>query len=104
MAELDVVYFAWVRERIGLDSEEVTPPDTVATTHALIDWLKTRGPGYEMALLFAIAAAGLAFTGAGRFSLDAGRPWERRGVVWGAGAVAVAVAAAVLTLILKWAL
>ncbi|MFF0546536.1 DoxX family protein [Nocardia thailandica] len=62
------------------------------------------GPGYEMALLFAIAAAGLAFTGAGRFSLDAGRPWERRGVVWGAGAVAVAVAAAVLTLILKWAL
>ena len=47
---MKLVYFAWVRERIGLESEEVTPPATVATTHALIDWLKTRGPGYELAL------------------------------------------------------
>lgn len=62
------------------------------------------GPGYEMALLFAVAAVGLAFTGSGRFALDAGRAWERRGVVWGAGAVAVAVGAAVLTLVLKWVL
>ncbi len=47
---MKLVYFAWVRERIGVESEEVTPPATVATTYALIDWLKTRGPGYEMAL------------------------------------------------------
>ncbi len=47
---MKLVYFAWVRERIGLESEEVTPPATVATTHALIDWLRTRGPGYELAL------------------------------------------------------
>ena len=45
-----IVYFAWVRERIGLDSEDVTPPATVTTTGALVDWLKTRGPGYEAAL------------------------------------------------------
>ncbi len=47
---MKLVYFAWVRERIGLETEEVTLPATVRTTHALIDWLKTRGPGYEMAL------------------------------------------------------
>jgi molybdopterin synthase sulfur carrier subunit len=45
-----LVYFAWVRERIGLESEDVALPATVRTTHQLIDWLKTRGPGYEMAL------------------------------------------------------
>jgi len=44
-----LVYFAWVRERIGMESEEVTPPAAVTTTHQLIDWLKTRGPGYELA-------------------------------------------------------
>ena len=46
---MKLVYFAWVRERIGLESEEVTPPASVGTTHQLIDWLKTRGPGYELA-------------------------------------------------------
>ncbi len=47
---MKLVYFAWVRERIGLESEDVTLPATVRTTHQLIDWLKTRGPGYELAL------------------------------------------------------
>ncbi|MFI6574131.1 DoxX family protein [Nocardia fluminea] len=61
-------------------------------------------PGYTTPLLFALAAAALAFTGPGRFSLDAGRPWQRQGVVWGGGAVAVAVVAAVVTLNLKAAL
>jgi molybdopterin synthase sulfur carrier subunit len=45
-----LVYFAWVRERIGLDSEDVALPADVRTTHELIDWLKSRGPGYELAL------------------------------------------------------
>lgn len=60
--------------------------------------------GYSTPLLFAIVAAVLAFTGPGAYSLDAGRPWARHGVVWGAAAVALAVVTAVLTLILKWAL
>ncbi len=47
---MKLVYFAWVRERIGLESEEVALPADVHTTGALIDWLKTRGPGYELAL------------------------------------------------------
>ncbi len=47
---MKLVYFAWVRERIGLESEEVTPPASVRTTSELVDWLRTRGPGYELAL------------------------------------------------------
>ena len=45
-----LVYFAWVRERIGLEWEDVAVPATVRTTSELVDWLKTRGPGYELAL------------------------------------------------------
>ncbi|MFI5779149.1 DoxX family protein [Nocardia sp. NPDC051570] len=60
--------------------------------------------GYEEALLFAAAAATLGFTGPGRFSLDHGRPWARRGLAWGIGAVVLAVVAAVITLAIKWAL
>ncbi|MFC4377778.1 DoxX family protein [Nocardia halotolerans] len=58
-------------------------------------------PGYSTPLLFALVAVALAFTGPGRFSLDAGRPWARQGVVLGAIAVGAAVVAAVLTLIAK---
>ncbi|MEV6774223.1 DoxX family protein [Nocardia sp. NPDC051030] len=59
---------------------------------------------WEPAALFGILAAGLAFAGPGRFSLDAGQPWQRQGIVWGAGAVALAVVAALITLVFKWAL
>ncbi|MGW1743406.1 DoxX family protein [Nocardia sp. NPDC001965] len=62
------------------------------------------GHGYETGLLYATAAAALAFTGPGRFSVDGNRPWARGGVVWGVIAVVVAVVAAVLTLIFKHAL
>ena len=45
-----LVYFAWVRERIGKESEEVSLPADVVTVRDLLTWLKTRGPAYEMAL------------------------------------------------------
>ncbi|PHP68227.1 molybdopterin converting factor subunit 1 [Zhengella mangrovi] len=45
-----LVYFAWVRERIGKESEEVSLPDGVLTVRDLLAWLKTRGPEYEAAL------------------------------------------------------
>ncbi|MBF6072306.1 DoxX family protein [Nocardia farcinica] len=60
--------------------------------------------GWEMGLLFGAVAAGLGFTGVGRYALDAGRPWGRNGLVWGVGVLGLAVVSAVLTLILKWAL
>lgn len=45
-----LVYFAWVRERIGLAEEDVTLPETVRTVSDLLDWLKKRGEGYAAAL------------------------------------------------------
>ncbi|MEV6275457.1 DoxX family protein [Nocardia sp. NPDC051832] len=62
------------------------------------------GPGYQSALTFAAVAVAIGFTGAGKFALDAGRPWERKGFVIGAGALGLAIVTAVLTLILKWVL
>ena len=48
-ASLRLVYFAWVRERVGLTEETVTPPAGTATIADLVCWLKTRGEGYELA-------------------------------------------------------
>ena len=47
---MKLVYFAWVRERIGRPEEELDVPATVTTTSALIEWLKGRGPEYAYAL------------------------------------------------------
>ncbi len=49
MKPLKLLYFAWVREKVGRASEEVAVPDDVATVAELIDWLKTRGPEFEEA-------------------------------------------------------
>ena len=46
---LKVVYFAWVRERIGRGEEEVEPPAEVATVADLVRWLKQRGEEYGYA-------------------------------------------------------
>ncbi len=47
---MKLVYFAWLRAKIGTAVEEVSPPADVADVGGLIDWLKTRGPGYAEAL------------------------------------------------------
>ena len=47
---IDMLYFAWVRERIGRGAETVTPPAEVATVSALIDWLATLSDGHAAAL------------------------------------------------------
>jgi molybdopterin synthase sulfur carrier subunit len=44
-----LVYFAWVRERVGIPEEEVDPPATVATVADLVRWLKGRGEEYAYA-------------------------------------------------------
>lgn len=46
---LKLVYFAWVRERIGLAQESVTPPEDARTIAELVRWLKTRDEGYAAA-------------------------------------------------------
>ncbi len=46
---MKLVYFAWVRERIGRTDEEVELPADVATIADLVRWLKGRGEEYEYA-------------------------------------------------------
>ena len=43
------LYFAWVRERIGMAEEELAPPPGVRTVGQLIAWLRERGENYAHA-------------------------------------------------------
>jgi molybdopterin synthase sulfur carrier subunit len=45
-----IVYFAWVRELIGLDSEALALPASVTTVGDLLGWLAGRSPGHGAAL------------------------------------------------------
>lgn len=47
---MKLMYFAWVRERIGHAEEDVELPGDVHTVSDLLAWLKARGEGYEAAL------------------------------------------------------
>jgi molybdopterin synthase sulfur carrier subunit len=44
-----LLYFAWVRERVGKPEEEIEVPTGVATVADLIDWLRRRGEQYAHA-------------------------------------------------------
>ena len=44
-----LLYFAWVRERIGRGEEMVEPPAGVATVAELMTWLAGRGEEYAFA-------------------------------------------------------
>ena len=46
---MKLLYFAWVRERIGKPEEEVELPSEVLTVGDLIDWLRERGEEYAHA-------------------------------------------------------
>ena len=43
------LYFAWVRERVGLAEEELSPPADVRTPSDLMRWLAGRGDNYAHA-------------------------------------------------------
>ncbi len=51
MAQTKLIYFAWVRERIGKADEALDLPQDVRTVGELLAFLKGRGEGYEAALL-----------------------------------------------------
>jgi molybdopterin synthase sulfur carrier subunit len=46
---LKVLYFAWVRERIGKTEETIDPPSSVRTVGDLVAWLAARGEEYAYA-------------------------------------------------------
>ena len=46
---MKLLYFALVRQQIGIDEEYVSPPQEVNCVTSLITWLRTRGPRYVKA-------------------------------------------------------
>jgi len=46
---MSLLYFAWVRERIGTGEEEVTPPADATTVAQLVAWLAGRSEGHAVA-------------------------------------------------------
>jgi molybdopterin synthase sulfur carrier subunit len=49
-APVRLLYFAWLRARIGVTAEEVALPAEIGDVAALLDWLQGRGPRYAEAL------------------------------------------------------
>ncbi len=50
MTMTKLIYFAWVRERIGKPEEDVAVPSGIETVADLLRWLRGRGEEYEHAL------------------------------------------------------
>ena len=46
---MKLLYFAWVRQKIGRSEEELALPPDVTTVASLMEFLRRRGPGYEAA-------------------------------------------------------
>jgi molybdopterin synthase sulfur carrier subunit len=45
-----VLYFAWVKSKVGIGEEQVDPPAGVATVGSLLDWLSQRSAKHAAAL------------------------------------------------------
>jgi molybdopterin synthase sulfur carrier subunit len=45
-----LLYFAWLRERLGCAEEQVSLPAGVETVGALLGWLRARGQPYAQVL------------------------------------------------------
>ncbi len=46
---LDILYFAWMRQRVGLAAERVVAPPEIATLGELVGWLAARDPEHAAA-------------------------------------------------------
>jgi len=44
-----LLYFAWVREKMGRSSEDIALPSSVVTVSDLLSWLKAKGGEYSSA-------------------------------------------------------
>ncbi len=47
---MKILYFAWLRAKIGIAEERIELPADVADVAALLRWLQGRGPGFAEAL------------------------------------------------------
>jgi molybdopterin synthase sulfur carrier subunit len=48
---IKILYFAWLRERVGLSEEDVDLPEGIGTVGALQDWLRGRSPRHAAGLV-----------------------------------------------------
>ena len=46
---MKVLYFAWLRERLDRDGDEIDVPDDVSTVAELMDFLSERDEGFALA-------------------------------------------------------
>ena len=46
---MNILYFAWLRERVGVSEEKLSPPSEIQTVTQLMDWLSQRSPGHKAA-------------------------------------------------------
>ncbi len=44
---MTIIYFAWIRERLGTSEETISLPETVSTVADLLDHLASRGAPYD---------------------------------------------------------
>src|SRR4029077_11983582 len=47
---MKLLYFAWLRGKLGKPGENLTPPAYVTTVGELLDWLETVSPAHKAAL------------------------------------------------------
>lgn len=47
---INMLYFAWLRERTGVAEEAIAPPAELVTVADLLGWLKARSDGHAAAL------------------------------------------------------
>ena len=41
---MKLLYFAWIRVKMGVSGEHIDPPQNIKDIEGLIDWLKQRNP------------------------------------------------------------
>ena len=46
---MKVLYFAWLKEKIGTSQEDLNLPDGITDVAGLVGWLKDRGDGFAAA-------------------------------------------------------
>ncbi len=56
---MKLLYFAWVRERVGCPEEEIAIPESVSTIGDLVGWLRSRGEEYERAFETGVVRAAI---------------------------------------------
>ena len=47
---MKLLYFAWVREKLGRQEEELSPPESVRTVADLLEWLRGLDEAHAEAL------------------------------------------------------